>query len=300
MRHAAQTLIALLLVARAGVATAADAPPRPADRAEARLHALFDAEWERGLREDPLQATYLGDHRYDDRWPDVSAAALAKQPRRRPSPCSRRSRSIPAAQLSSEDQLNQRTVPAALPGLGRRLRLGPAVPADHAARAACRRSHELAELIQFASTKDYENWIARLEGLGAYVDQTIALMREGMRRGLVQPKVIMQRVPDQIAKQIVADPDREPVLRAVPRDAGDDPAGRAGAAAAPSRGLRSSGRSCRRSAGCRSSSTKEYLPACRESVGVWDMPGGEAWYQNRVALVHDDRTSPPTRSTRSA
>ena len=32
----------------------------------------------RGLLEDPLRATYLGDHRFDDRWPDLSAAALEK------------------------------------------------------------------------------------------------------------------------------------------------------------------------------------------------------------------------------
>jgi len=38
----------------------------------------------------------------------------------------------------------------------------------------------------FATIDDYENWIARLNGFGPYLDQTIDLMREGMRRGLVQ------------------------------------------------------------------------------------------------------------------
>jgi hypothetical protein len=79
MRYPARTLIAFLVVAFAHGATAADAPSPRADGTEARLHALFEAEWERGLREDPLQATYLGDHRFDDRWPDVSAAALGKK-----------------------------------------------------------------------------------------------------------------------------------------------------------------------------------------------------------------------------
>jgi len=40
------------------------------------LHTLFDAEWERGLRENPVSATYIGDHRFDDKWPDLSPAAL--------------------------------------------------------------------------------------------------------------------------------------------------------------------------------------------------------------------------------
>ena len=48
----------LMLGVLAGAATAADTPQ--AGPAEA-LHALFDSEWERGLRESPLSATYLGD-----------------------------------------------------------------------------------------------------------------------------------------------------------------------------------------------------------------------------------------------
>ena len=41
----------------------------------AELHGLFDREWERDLADSPLQATYLGDRRYDDRLPDISPAA---------------------------------------------------------------------------------------------------------------------------------------------------------------------------------------------------------------------------------
>src|SRR5690606_11401661 len=43
----------------------------------AELRALFDAEWERGLRENPISATFFGDARYNDRLPDASLAAVA-------------------------------------------------------------------------------------------------------------------------------------------------------------------------------------------------------------------------------
>ena len=33
-----------------------------------RLHALFDRAWETQLRENPLFATSVGRHEYDDRW----------------------------------------------------------------------------------------------------------------------------------------------------------------------------------------------------------------------------------------
>jgi len=48
------------------------------------------------------------------------------------------------------------------------------------------------------------------ERVGPYVDQTIDLMREGMRRGLVQPRIVMERVPAQIARQVVDDPSASP------------------------------------------------------------------------------------------
>src|SRR4249920_1050575 len=42
------------------------------------LHALFDAAWQRDLEEDPLAATQYGDPRYNDRLPDLSAAAIER------------------------------------------------------------------------------------------------------------------------------------------------------------------------------------------------------------------------------
>src|ERR1043166_8472244 len=41
------------------------------------LHALFDREWDRKMREDPVTASTLGDYRFNDRWPDVSLDAIA-------------------------------------------------------------------------------------------------------------------------------------------------------------------------------------------------------------------------------
>ena len=63
----------LMLGVLAGAASAAGTAPAGAADA---LHALFDSEWERGLRESPLSATFLGDRRYDDQLPDLGLAAI--------------------------------------------------------------------------------------------------------------------------------------------------------------------------------------------------------------------------------
>src|SRR5262245_53339435 len=44
-----------------------------------RLNKLYGDEWERTLREAPTFASYLGDKRYNDRWPDVSLEAIARR-----------------------------------------------------------------------------------------------------------------------------------------------------------------------------------------------------------------------------
>ncbi|HEY6065258.1 MAG TPA: DUF885 family protein, partial [Thermoanaerobaculia bacterium] len=47
--------------------------------AAARLHALLDEAWQFELREDPIFATSVGDHRYDDRLPSVSVSDQARR-----------------------------------------------------------------------------------------------------------------------------------------------------------------------------------------------------------------------------
>ena len=45
----------------------------------AKLHAIFDKNWEQRLRESPLFATSVGRHEYDDRLPSVTPADLARR-----------------------------------------------------------------------------------------------------------------------------------------------------------------------------------------------------------------------------
>jgi uncharacterized protein (DUF885 family) len=275
MRLARHALF-LLIAASTAQAAAPAAPATP----EARLHELFESEWERGLRENPLLATYLGDHRYDDRWPDASPGALAKS-HAGDVAVLETLKALPTSQLTGEDPLNKelfgRMYRDSVDAYAWGLQYLPMNQRDGVQTAA-----DMAELIQFATVKDYTNWIARLDGLDTYVDQTIALMREGMRRGLVQPRVIMQRVPDQIAKQIVADPTASPFYRPFREMPAAIPA-------AEQERLRAAGRdTIARSVvpafeRLKTFVVEEYLPASRDTVGIWDTPGGEAWYQKRIA-----------------
>src|SRR5205085_10616461 len=80
-------------------------------------------------------------------------------------------------------------------------------------RGGIQTENELGDALRFATVKDYEDWIARLRTFPTYMDQTIALMRQGIKERMLLPKVVMQRVSGQIAKQIVTDPEQSPFYK---------------------------------------------------------------------------------------
>ena len=270
--------LALSLVMVATVAAAAPAGPDVGTATE-RLHHLFEAEWERGLRESPIQATYVGDRRYDDRWPDLSAEALARS-HAEDRQVLETLAAIAPDQLDESDRLNRdlfaRTYRDKVAAYDWGLQYLPVTQ-----RRGAQSVNQIAELLPFATAKDYENWIARLNATGPYIEQTIALMREGMRRGLTQPRVIMERVPAQIARQVVTDPAASPFYKPFASMPATLPA-------TEQERLRSAGRTAierevvpayRR---LQAFFNDEYLPACRTSVGIWDTPKGAEWYRERV------------------
>jgi uncharacterized protein (DUF885 family) len=60
----------------------------------------------------------------------------------------------------------------------------------------------------FDSIDDYRNYLSRLEALPTVMDEYIALMREGLRTGMTQPRVILAGREIPIRKQLVENPER--------------------------------------------------------------------------------------------
>ncbi len=250
-----------------------------AEDATAQLHTLFDTEWERGLRENPTSATYLGDHRFDDRWSDRSGPAIERSHRQDQAVLEQLER-IPPGSLSAADQLNRDLFRRLYQGSVDAYRYGAQyLPMSHKDSIAS--AHERAELIDFRTVRDYEQWIAGMDGLGTLTDQTIALMREGVRRRQVQPRAIMQRVPNQLSQQIVTDPTRSPIYGPFLQMPNTIPK-------AEQERLRAAARnSIQRTVvpayeRLNDYVVRDYLPHCRETVGIWDTPGGDDWYQKRI------------------
>lgn len=204
-RAACAALMLLAVSLLAGLAHA-----QPVDEGQ-RLHAFFAQEWERGLRERPEGASFQGDLRFNDRWTDLSLAAIAGREAADREALATLKR-FDRSRLSPADQLNYDTALWLQEKSVQRQAFREYLqPISH--QGGIQTADGVAEALNFARVKDYRDWLARMRALPVAVDQTIALLREGVKAGNLPPRVLMQRVPPQIAAQIVDDPANSPFYR---------------------------------------------------------------------------------------
>ena len=240
------------------------------------LHRLFDAEWERGLREDPLGATFFGDMRYNHLLPDASLDAIrASQKADRDALA--RLKAIDRGALSAADQLNYDTFGWQLERTIERQRFREYLaPISH--RGGLQTLHEATEQLSFRRVKDYEDWIARLRGVGRLTDQVIVLMREGQAAGVMPPAVILKRVPAQLAAQRVEQAEASPFYAAFQRFPED-------IALADRERLRAEARAAISEVvlpayeRLSKAFNEDYLPKAPEGIAALERPDGKAWYE---------------------
>lgn len=132
-----------------------------------------------------------------------------------------------------------------------------------------------------AKPADFADMIARLEGSGKLVDQTLELLRGGLARGITPPRITLRDVPQQVLNNLPADPQDGAVFRpfrelpaAIP--AAEQAALRGRALAAITNVFYPKFRELHRFL------VEEYVPKSRESIAATALPDGEAWYAFRA------------------
>ncbi len=255
-----------------------------------RLWKLFDVNWEYRMISSPESATWRGYPGQNDRWSDLSMEALAvgKEDARLTLSTIL---SFDRAKLSEADQLNydlfrrnaemaveRQQFPAEFLVLNQMDGLPRDVPSMIAMMPAVR-------------TKDYEDILARLGGIPALVDQTIALLQEGLTRGIVPPKVPLRTVADQVSGQVHIGPMTTPMLSKFKKFPDTIPAAEQArlieaAKAVYSDEVRPAFQ--RLHAFLRN----EYVPNCRTTVGRSALPNGRAWYDFQIKHYTTTTLSP--------
>jgi len=247
------------------------------------------AEWDRLLAEDwewrladcPPFATLIGDARYDDRWTDYSAEAWDRRARRHKEFLRRLER------FDTRSLDDRRRLDHALLLHETRLHVeGLRFPDELMPLSQMGGTHqEAVEVMQFTpreSAEARERIVLRLQAVGAMIDQTITLLRQGIEKGITPPQAILKPVPAQIAAQVARDAEAAPIARVLLAERPAD--------AAPAAWSRF-GKEVRRALEktvfpayerLHAYVAKEYLPRARATTGLASLPEGKAWYAHLI------------------
>lgn len=129
----------------------------------------------------------------------------------------------------------------------------------------------------FKTEQDYRNFISRARGFSEWIDTAIANMKEGVAKGIVQPKILMERVLPQLEPLMADDPAKNVLfspLETLP----------VGLAPAVKDKLAADYRAAIREimlpafARLHAYIKADYLPHCRATSGIGALPGGVAAY----------------------
>jgi uncharacterized protein (DUF885 family) len=282
-------MFAVLALAGALCGPVMGAEPVKPTSAPIVAHALFDEYWEWVLREYPTYATYLGDHRYDDRLTDESSTAVARR-RAFYRAFLRRIEDVDDKRLSAQDRTSLGVL---------RFRFEKRVAIDKLFGSAPFGGiddwapvtqmdgihHDLPELVKatrFASVSDYENYIKRLEAVPSVMRNLIERMQIALAGGWVLPKIAIARVPEQLEVQTNPDPEKSPEyapFKSFPADL----------ATADRERLASAGRQVIGDKvipaflSLKAFYEERYLPGARDGIGVSQLPAGLTYYQALLA-----------------
>ncbi len=187
--------------------TAEPAPTPGLGSATEALARLAAEAWDGALVADPILATAIGDHRFDDRLPDITPEADARE-RARLQEVLARTGAIPVADLKAADAVTRSALLAFVEGKLDRLEAGDARwavdPLDGPQVGLLN-----IPAIQGAETPtEGDVLVRRWRAMGPWIDQHRDNVRAAAGEGLISPGAPIRRVVDEI-DDLLARPDAD-------------------------------------------------------------------------------------------
>ncbi len=279
MRRTLHVLTFSVAALLAGGPCWAASPGEPEKAAASNLHQLFTTAWQREMREDPLEASADGFHEYDGLWPDVSLLAMAREHAEDQQTLSDLA-AIDRGQLAAEDRISydlfKYRYEMRLQAYDLKTHL---MPLDQL--GGIQTLGSLTRTLRFENAADYQHFVDRLRAFAPFMDQTIALLKQGVKDGMTQPQVVMARIPRQIAANVVAKPEDSPFYSPFKQMPGIIPAAeqaqlRARAIAAIADVVTPAYRRLQQYF------DRDYLLHCRTTIAADALPDGKAFYGYQV------------------
>ncbi len=266
-----------LFIFLSGLTAAASAAQTASDK----LNTLLDDIWQYEVSVSPLTASSEGIKGYDHLLPDISPAALADEDKHWRA-FVQQLNAIDSSRLSDEEQITL---------LMQKYRLDDYIDEYHFKSYLVPLTSEygfhssmgsfLPRSITFKQVEDYQHYLQRLAALGAYFDQNIAYMKQGLAMGYTQPKVVLKGFEDSVTPYLVDSPEKSnffgpfkqfpDYISQADRDA-----------------LTSEAKSVIMNKVMPAYQrvydflVNEYIPGARDDIAAKNWPDGEAYYQNRI------------------
>ncbi len=254
--------------------------------ASAALSALFDEHFERNLELNPVNATFIGDNRFNDRMANFVSADYLAASEALDQEFLQRLLEIDRDQLDYQEQLSYDIFrinrEQSLEGSQFPFELIPvnqfwSITNFFAQLGSGASAHP------FSTVKDYEDFLSRADDFAAISDTIVARMREGAQKGVVQPRILMEKLLPQIDAHVV-DNVEDSLFYTPIRDMPEDfsAADRERLTAAYEDKITNTIIPAYQ----RISNYlgDDYLSSARETVGLYAQPNGEAWYSYMVRL----------------
>jgi uncharacterized protein (DUF885 family) len=233
---------------------------------------LAERFWEGLLAIEPLFATVVGDERFDDRLPDPSEEGLARRKDFYDSALT----DLEGLDRSALDE-DERTTLAILEAASRRELDSIRFRLDrfHAVTHLFGPGNMLAEMgtLQRADTPErMGRYVARLSGLPEFLKATGDVAMDGVRAGLTAPGLVVDRSIAQVERLVKMAPEQSPGMTPVPE--GNSPDRERVARVLRDEVWPAYARYL--------DVLREYRPAARDTIGLRDLPDGEAMYASQI------------------
>ncbi len=246
----------------------------------AELEELFAREWEWRVANNPLLATSVGRHEWNDKLPDVGPEARAQAAAETEAFLAELA-AIDREALDRMSQINydifRRQLELRVAAHGFKTYEIP-INADSGFHSGFARLHKNVPL---ATVHDYDNLIARLNAFSGYTRQHIANMKAGLARGMTLARVVLDGIEDTISSHVVEEAEDsvlwEPFAKFPPSFSDEE---RARLAAEGSQAILEAVVPAYQA--FYDFMTEEYIPGARETLGAVELPDGRAYYQHTI------------------
>ncbi|MFL6595690.1 MAG: DUF885 domain-containing protein, partial [Chthoniobacterales bacterium] len=187
----------------------------------AKQNALFDEFYEARLKNSPEQATSIGDYRYNALLSQASLEEIARQ-HAESDDFLKRLKAIPTDGMDEKDLLSHRLLERQLEREDVSYDLKNQEMPVNQQRGVHTGLADLPLSVPLDSVQHYQDYISRLHQIPRVLDQTTEVLRQGMKDGLMPPKLLLEKLPGQCEGIVSANPFLLPTKKFPPDISEDD------------------------------------------------------------------------------